>query len=180
MEQAILQASIIHELVDQYHTASLLIGGESDGGDDVIRIQFSSKREFVLVLALALERANVHDFDGEVFARVFEGSAVDGAGAAVAEAAGGGEGGGGAAEGGVREAVRGFGIGNDGALFGEFAEAEGEEEEDGEGGGDAAGDGKEEGVVRRRRRQLWRKLARGHGGGGGGGGGDENFGGLVD
>lgn len=177
MEQAILQASITHELVDQYHTASLLIGGESDGRDDVIRIQFSSKREFVLVLALALERANVHDFDGEVFGRVFEGSAVHGAGAAVAEEAGGGEGGGGAAEGGVGEAVRGFGIRNDGALVGEFAEAKGQEEEDGEGGGDAAGDGKEEGVVRRRRRrrQLWRKLARGHGGGG-----DENFGGLVD
>lgn len=66
----------------------------------------------------------------------------DGAEAALAKAAGGGEVVGGTAEDGVGELLRGLGVGQDGALFGEFfAEAEGEEEEegkgcDGRGGGD--------------------------------------------
>lgn len=74
-------------------------------------------------LALALERTGVHEFDGDVLI-VGEGTAVDGAEAALAEAVGGGEGGGGGAEVGVGEAVWGLGIGRDSAFAGELAEAE--------------------------------------------------------
>ena len=71
-----------------------------------------------------MERTGVHGFDGEVLI-VGEGTTVDGAEAALAEAVRGEEGGGSGAEVGVGEAVWGLGIGRNSAFAGELAEAEG-------------------------------------------------------
>lgn len=55
-------------------------------------VDFASEEEFVLELALALERAGVHKLDGNRLISVGEGSAVDGAESALAKAVRGGEG----------------------------------------------------------------------------------------
>lgn len=141
MQESILQIPVTHKLVHQQHTASFWVGGESEDGNDERRVELGGQEELVLELALALERARVHDLDSDILAGVGESTEEDGAEAALAEAALRGERIGGAAEDGVGEAVGRLGVGfRGGSLPGDLATANYKEEEKRKGGGRGGGE----------------------------------------
>ena len=122
-EKRVVEVTVMHEVINEEKTASFWVGGESDGGDHKLGAKARGEEEFVVELALALERSGVHEFNGDGASG--KGAREDRAEAAVAEA--GGEGVGGAAEEGVSVGVRGVGVGI-GGRGGAFAFAEAEEE----------------------------------------------------
>ncbi|PON69973.1 LOW QUALITY PROTEIN: hypothetical protein PanWU01x14_084370 [Parasponia andersonii] len=140
--QSVLQIPITHELVNEQHPAPLPVRREPEDRNNVAGVEHGGEEELVLELPLALERAGVHELDGDLLAGLGERAVEHGAEAALAEAAGCGEGVGGAAQDGVGEAVGGLGVGlGGGPLAGDLAEADDEEEEKGESGGGRGRDG---------------------------------------
>lgn len=66
MQQAILQVTITHELVDEAHTASFSRRREAEKLHNSVRVnQLLGEENLVLEFALALQRSGVHDLDGD-------------------------------------------------------------------------------------------------------------------
>jgi hypothetical protein len=113
-EQRVLEISVVHEFVDEKHTAPFAVGGEAEHGDEVRGVELGGEEELVVELSLALEGAGVHGLDGNGHGRgAVEGAGENRAETALAEALR--ERVRGVAEGGVGEAVRwGAGVGGGG------------------------------------------------------------------
>lgn len=106
VEQRILEATIGHELIDK-ESGTTPVGGEAEKGDDAIAaVDLRGQRKLVVELAIALERARVHDLDSQRQAGAGKLGTVDGAESSLAELAGRREGAGGAAQSRVGEAAR--------------------------------------------------------------------------
>ncbi|PQQ07282.1 hypothetical protein Pyn_29137 [Prunus yedoensis var. nudiflora] len=64
-----MQESIL-QIPHKQHTASFGVGVESEDGNDGRQVELGGQEELVLELTLALERARVHELDGDILAGV--------------------------------------------------------------------------------------------------------------
>lgn len=169
VEQRVLEAAVRHQLIDEQEPVPAPVAAVADERHhSIAAVDLWRQRELVVELSVSLEGASVHELDGEGMAVRWDGGAVDGAEAALAELVGGGEGGGGAAESGVREAAGLVEVGGGRPATGELSEQKDEEEDYDSENGRSGRDGENEGrqrvaaVVEERLGRFW--LARWHGG----------------